>query len=216
MAQVDHFMYGVADLDAGVEAFERLTGVRAAIGGSHAGRGTRNTLVSLGEDVYLEIIGPDPGQDLTQSFGDVLRELSEPGLITWCAADGDLTRAAEALRELELEAMGPVAMSREDPVAGSLAWELLFIGGHDLGMLVPFLIDWKESPHPAARAAQGCLLKSFELRTPETVALRGVLDVLELDVPVVSAEEPGLAVVLETLKGEVRLGLATPLPERIF
>ena len=44
----DHLLLGVSDLDHGIDWFESRAGIRAIVGGVHAGRGTRNALVSLG------------------------------------------------------------------------------------------------------------------------------------------------------------------------
>ena len=90
---LDHILLGCSDLDHGIEFVEQRTGVRAAFGGVHPGRGTRNALLSLGERRYLEIIAPDPGQsDTADTYA--LRKLTEPRLVHWAAHPGDLDAVA--------------------------------------------------------------------------------------------------------------------------
>src|SRR5712672_2781349 len=93
---LDHILLGCNDLDHGIDFVEQRTGVRAAFGGIHPGRGTRNALLSLGERRYLEIIAPDPKQDGIEGFAQKqvahLKQLASPHLIGWAAHPGDLEK----------------------------------------------------------------------------------------------------------------------------
>ena len=100
MNRLDHLVYATPDLEMAIEDLEDRLGVRAAYGGRHPGRGTRNALISLSDFSYLEIIGPDPGQGGVGSahwFG--IDALMAPRLVTWAVQHSDIERlAVEAAR----------------------------------------------------------------------------------------------------------------------
>jgi hypothetical protein len=52
---LDHILLGCSDLDRGMAFVEKHTGIPAAFGGVHPGRGTRNALLSLGEPTHMEL-----------------------------------------------------------------------------------------------------------------------------------------------------------------
>lgn len=97
-AGLDHIILGMNDLDRGIAFVEEKTGVRAAFGGVHPGRGTQNALVSLGEQRYLEIIAPDPKQNVPPQIPG-LRELQEPRLFGWAVHTTDIAALAKKVRE---------------------------------------------------------------------------------------------------------------------
>src|SRR5215470_3618673 len=112
---LDHILLGCSDLDRGIAFVEERTGVRAAFGGVHPGRGTQNALLSLGTRRYLEIIAPDPqqsGAPVLQEDRD-LRKLAEPRLLGWAAHPGDIQALAAKLAEVGIAAEGPTPGSRE-------------------------------------------------------------------------------------------------------
>src|SRR5262245_8519341 len=91
-SMLDHALLGCSELEAGIAFVEQHTGLRAAFGGVHPGRGTQNALLSLsaanaqGLGRYLEIIAPDRKQSAGISpLLDKLKKLTEPRLVGWAA-----------------------------------------------------------------------------------------------------------------------------------
>src|SRR6266852_6327579 len=123
-ALLDHILLGCSDLDRGIAFVEEHTGVRAAFGGVHPGRGTQNALLSLGERRYLEIIAPDPKQASVQQFS-VITTLKEPRLIGWAAHPGDLDSFGKKLHEAGVAFKGPTPGSRKRPDGRVLNWKIL-------------------------------------------------------------------------------------------
>src|SRR6185295_9043739 len=95
-AGIDHIMIGVADLDAGIAAFERVTGVAPVRGGRHPMRGTENALVSLGGGAYLEIIAPQRDAQPNEMVTG-LRTLKAPALVGWAVHVVDAKESAALL-----------------------------------------------------------------------------------------------------------------------
>ena len=198
-------MWGAPTLERGMAEAERLFGVAPAPGGVHPGLGTQNALLSLGERVYLEIIAPDPDPDLTGTFGERIAGLEACGLITWAAAAPGLAALAERAAALELSARGPAATERMTPEGALLKWELLFLGGHHFPGLVPFFIDWLDTPHPATTNPVAGEYRGLEIRTPGAAALNEIYAGLGMTIAAEESAAADLTAIVNTNDGEVRL-----------
>ena len=209
VSAVDHLLIGASDLDRGIDWVEQRTGVRAAIGGTHPGAGTRNALLSLGGRHYLEIIAPDPAQSAF-NFQIDIRSLAEPRLITWAAAVKDIEAVAKAARDAGYQLFGPRDGSRQTPSGKLLRWRTLGVinklGGGGVEP-IPFFIEWApDSPHPSQDSPAGCELQSVHFHHPDSSALAAALKGLGIEGKVAQAGAVHLSASLKTPKGPVALG----------
>jgi hypothetical protein len=202
MAKLDHIMYAAADLDQGIEEIADLTGVRPALGGSHPGMGTRNALLSLDDDQYLEIIAPDPSQNLFGTTGELLLAHGGSGIRSWAVATTDLDTLADLARNAGYGCKDIINMSRTTPESVHLAWQLRFLtGNHQL----PFFIDWKISPHPALSTPKGCSLIEFCVVSQDIDAYQQLMNALDLEISMTKGNNHFKAK-LQTPRGTVELG----------
>ena len=202
-ACLDHLILGVSDLARGIEFVEERTGVRAALGGIHPGRGTRNALLALDAHCYLEILAPDPQQPTLAWFRG-LPQLTEPHLMGWMVHPRDLAALAERLRYCGIACDPPRENSRQRPDGRTLRWKLRRLAD-DQGLL-PFLIEWSaDSPHPADNAPSGLSLVQFAISSPCPDALQRTFEILGLDVPVVRSDRPQLHARLAGPRGVLEL-----------
>lgn len=206
MLSIDHLVFGVPDLERGIDLIERQTGVRAAFGGQHQGRGTHNALLDLGDRRYLEIIAPDPAQpDTPPAMFPELAHLTEPKVISWAVAIGSIEAVMEKARAAGYQAQGPIQGSRMRADGRLLAWRSLVIAAPAIP-LVPFFIQWGNStPHPSLDAPPGCSLASFTIEHPQTARVRQMLATLGVEATVVPTAHPRLRARLQTPAGAVEI-----------
>jgi hypothetical protein len=202
---LDHIVYAAPDIDELVASFTELTGVEPPLGGRHVGRGSRNYLVNLGGQAYLELIGPDdptlPGRGTT-AFG--IDRLEAPRIVTWLIHPEDIeARVARARANgYDPGEIGP--LSRRTPDGTLLEWRLTRNAPDNRDGLVPGLIDWLDAPHPTTSGLPELPLVSFMGRHPEPELVRRDLDALGVALEL-RRGAPGFEVVLDSPNGLVRL-----------
>lgn len=211
---IDHFVWAAPDLDYGNSLIADMFGIAPMQGGSHPGIGTRNSLLSLGPQVYLEVIAPDLGILAPNSPGDRLRQLKTPGLMTWVSRSAQLGQLAQLAQNssVDLTPLGPIKTQRETTAGELLAWELLFISQHQFGGLMPFFIDWQDTAHPSVSAPSGGQFKDMRLHSPDAEILNEALAVLDIDIAVQQADEAAIEVEIATANGVIIL---TSTPETL-
>ena len=203
---LDHLLLGTQDRDAGIAWFEKLTGVRAAIGGSHPGRGTCNALASLGGRHYLEIIAPDPAQpDAKSPTVTELKSLTSPRVIQWAAASSNMEATRRMVQASGLRFEGPTPGSRQRPDGRVLRWATLNL--RDPSALLPFFIHWEaDSIHPSQDSPSGCRLAGLRFEAPDPERISQQFAKLGLRAEVQPGKAAQVIVTLETPRGRVELG----------
>lgn len=186
---IDHLVYAAPRLEAGIEAVEAKLGVRPVRGGRHPSFGTHNALAALGPAVYLEVIAPDPDLPVPSAgVGFGAGAVERPRLVTWAVRTNEIERLAAAA------GLGPVSEGRRERADGSwLTWRLTDPYEERLGGVVPFLIDWGDTPHPARSAPGDAELLTLRLEHPAPGVVRARLNRLGLEMEVTEGERPGLA-----------------------
>lgn len=204
---IDHLVYATRDLDAALDDLERKLGVRAAPGGKHTGGGTHNALLSFGDGAYLEIIGPDPEQeppkDRPMAFG--IDKLTAPRLVTWAAKAPTIAARVARAREEGYDPGTPTGMSRLRPDGVRLAWILTRAPEPAGDGLVPFLIDWGDTPHPSDSAPGGSRLIALRAEHPQPEVVRKALAALGEDLEVQDGPVPALIAIIEGPNGRLEL-----------
>ncbi len=206
LTQVDHLVYTVPNVQAGIESAEELFGVKATPGGQHPGLGTRNALIALGPQSYLEIIGPDPEQPKPagpRRFG--IDDLKAPHLMTWVAKGKSLDKfdADAKAHGIDLGAVIPGSRKRPDGVV--LKWTYTDPQVVLADRLIPYFIDWGSSPHPSATAAKGVTLTSLRAEHPDAARVQKMLKQLGLELAVTRGPKPSLIATFDSPKGKVEL-----------
>ncbi len=201
---IDHLVYAVPDLRAAVDDVEERLGVRAQDGGRHTGLGTHNALLALGPETYLEIIAADPGQPRPagpRPFG--IDGISRSRLVSWALACDDIAAMVARARRDGYDPGEATDGQRTGPTGAVLHWRMTVSPTAD--GLVPFLISWGDTEHPASSAPPGITLESFHLEHPDPPSVAPLLAALGADVEIRPAARAALVARLGGPDGGIEL-----------
>jgi hypothetical protein len=188
---IDHLVYAVASLPATIADVAERFGVRAQAGGKHTGLGTHNALLALGPRTYLEIIAPDPEQpepSMPRPFG--LDRVSHGRLAGWALACDDIDAAVARARNHGYDPGEVTDGRRVSPTGTALRWRMT--SSQATGDLIPFLISWGDTEHPAASAPRGLTLEACYIEHPDPASLAPLLTALGADVQIKPAAAAAL------------------------
>ena len=193
---VDHIMIGVPNLETGMAAFEKATGVKPVRGGVHPGRGTQNALVSLGDGTYLELIAPQAQPDAMTDRVKELRSLTSATLLTWAERISDVSAARKKLESAGFTLTPPMPGARNTPAGGHLQWTTFEIATPKIDA-APFFINWKTQQHPSKTSPSECTMRTFEIADPKAAALNDLLRVTGMSLRAKRADATRMRLVLQ-------------------
>lgn len=214
---LDHLVFAVPNIDEYVDEFADAIGVRPVFGGSHEGRGTKNYLLGFktgnNNPTYLELLGIDPEQSGEVSAGSVfgVGELGSdfrPHLRTWAIHPSDFGETVSRVRAAGFDVGRVESMTRNTPEGARLEWQLTVRPELPERGLLPFLINWGNSPHPSrAEGLPSVALLGLRLEHPHPDRLRPALQAYGLEglIDVDFALVPSIVATLKTPRGEFEL-----------
>src|SRR5689334_10213034 len=162
--RVDHVSYAAEHdgLQATAERLSKLIGVDPVDGGIHPRFGTRNVILPLAHERYVEVVEAldHPASDKAP-FGQAVKARSElgGGWLGWVVAVDDLTALESRLgRE-------SVPGNRFRPDGHELKWRQIGVKGLQSDPQLPFFISWEGEgdDHPSQGASCDLHLTALEI-----------------------------------------------------
>ncbi|MEM8838381.1 MAG: VOC family protein [Pseudomonadota bacterium] len=173
MFRLDHITVLARTLEEGAAHVKATLGIDMPEGGRHRQMGTHNLLLSLGSDLFLEVIAIDPEAQAPERprWFDLDRFDGNPVLKTWVLGTDDIE---SALTRAHPESGRATRITR-----GDLTWliSIADTGEMPLEGAYPTFIEWPEGPHPEGRMGdRGCRLLELAIAHPEAEELAHLLD----------------------------------------
>lgn len=208
MRQIDHIVYTVFDLDTAISDFEKKLGVRPIFGGYHKTFGTKNALINLDNDIYLELLAADEANDNIQPPRWMGVDLLTKNQITrWALKSDNLEKDSSPLKKYNPK-MGSIRGGSRNTSSGSLLqWELIMPLPAPEVELVPFMVDWNNSEtHPHYELPNmKCKLVELYATHPNPDVFSKVFETLGLNFRIDQSEEISLKLRLNCPSGIIEI-----------
>ena len=125
--------------------------------------------------------------------------------MAWAAKGTNLDSLVQRAAKQGIELGEAFAMSRQQPEGRTLSWTLTFPMQTEGAGLIPFFIDWGETPHPSLSAAKGAQLLKLSLEHPLQEELERDFKILGIEANTVKRSSAALVAKIEGKIGVVEL-----------
>ena len=161
--RVDHVSYAAETdgLKATAERLAKRLGVTPVDGGVHPRFGTRNIIIPLAQQRYVEVVAvlDHPASDKAP-FGQAVRARSEAGggWLGWVVSVDDLSEAEQRLGREAVDG------HRRRPDGVDLKWRQLGVKGLIADPQLPFYIQWEDKGvHPSVGATTDVTISGLQI-----------------------------------------------------
>jgi len=204
---IDHLVYAVTDLDAAIANFEKKTGIRPVFGGYHTTKGTKNALVHLGKQCYLELLAIDENNTAIKAprwMG--IDFINENQITRWALQSTDLQRDSDVLKSYD-ELLGEISGGERQTSSGDLLkWQMTLPLSSPAVDLLPFFLNWENSTaHPTDHLAQACELIQLKMTHPNPTAIQNIFAKLNINIDLVQAAKTSIRAMIKTPNGLIEI-----------
>ena len=210
---LDHISYaaGPDGIDATIERLEDALGAEFHDGGIHPRFGTRNRILPLRNQQYVEVVEvlDHPAADKA-AFGQVVRERSEQGggWMAWCVSVDDMTDVEHRIGR------HAVPGNRRRPDGFNLEWRQIGTSNTRVDPQLPYVTSWDipAAEHPSQMAVTDLELTALDIAgSPQRVSdwlgepAVDALEKIEVNWSAPHAAPGIMAATFSTPHGEIRI-----------
>lgn len=206
MRRIDHIVYAVPDLLKATKTLEQNLGVDISPGGKHLDKGTHNTVLNLGNEIYLELIAADPNnQNVNAPRWMGVDLVDEPRVTRWSIKTNDLDGDIQIMNKYDSKLAQQFSGSRKKADGTMLNWGMALPLATPLIEIAPFITDWKDTIHPTQSMPLQCKLVSISFSHPEPDRVRSLYMGLGIERHIEQGPNPIITLEIDSPNGLVKL-----------
>ena len=205
--KIDHIVYCVHNLKEAIVDLENKMGVKATIGGAHLTQGTKNALINLGDQCYLEILAIDQtNTDIKAPRWMGIDLLQSAKVTRWALKTQDITQDSKALQQYNSDMGQVTGGSRKMTNGKTLAWQIAMPLPSPEVDIIPFITDWSESEaHPTDSMDHECKLLELRLNHPIPTEVQNLFDQMFIDFKINKSTNATIKAIIQCPNGIVQL-----------
>lgn len=204
---IDHIVYCVHNLEEAIIDLENKLGVKASIGGAHLTQGTKNGLINLGYQCYLEILALDENNKSIKAPRWMGIDLLQSNKITrWATKSQDIEKDSKALQSHNVDMGQVTGGSRKMDSGKTLTWQIAMPLSSPEVDVVPFITDWSQSEsHPTDSLDHPCKLIELQINHPKPMEVQNLFDRMNINIKINQSDIESIHIIIDSPNGIIQL-----------